>query len=102
MARPLATDNRRIIAPLLWNMARRIHCAPMTRHIALLGFVLCAPGIAGAQIDTGIIDKHKAALEKQIADPDQKREGGTQPRDWDYQLPDGVRTRQVTFYVDGG
>ena len=74
----------------------------MTRHIAFLGFVLCAPGIAGAQIDTGIIDKHKAAIEKQISDPDQKREGGTQPRDWDYQLPDGVRTRQVTFYVDGG
>jgi dienelactone hydrolase len=74
----------------------------MTRHIAFLGFVLCAPGIAGAQIDTGVIDKHKAAIEKQIADPDQKREGGTQPRDWDYQLPDGVRTRQVTFYVDGG
>ena len=55
-----------------------------------------------AQIDTGIIEKHKAAIEKQITDPDQKREGGTQPRDWDYQLPEGVRTRQVTFYVDGG
>jgi dienelactone hydrolase len=74
----------------------------MTRHLALLGFVLCAPGIAGAQIDTGIIDKYKAALDKQLTDPDQKRDGGTQPRDWDYQLPEGVRTRQVTFYVDGG
>jgi dienelactone hydrolase len=74
----------------------------MTRHIAFLGFVLCAPGIAAAQIDTGIIEKNKAALEKQLSDPDQKREGGTQPRDWDYQLPEGVRTRQVTFYVDGG
>ena len=31
-----------------------------------------------------------------------KREGGTQPRDWDYNLPDGVTTRQITFYVDGG
>ena len=58
--------------------------------------------MAAAQIDTGIIEKHKAALEKQTTDPDQKREGGTQPRDWDYQLPEGVRTRQVTFYVDGG
>ena len=58
--------------------------------------------MASAQIDTGIIEKHKAALEKQTIDPDQKREGGTQPRDWDYQLPEGVRTRQVTFYVDGG
>src|SRR5688572_20404721 len=74
----------------------------MTRHIALVVFVLCAPAMAAAQIDAGIIDKFKAALEKQTADPDQKRDGGTQPRDWEYQLPDGVRTRQVTFYVDGG
>jgi dienelactone hydrolase len=64
--------------------------------------ILLAPGLAAAQIDTTIIEKHKAAIEKQITDPDQKREGGTQPRDWDYQLPEGVRTRQVTFYVDGG
>jgi len=58
--------------------------------------------MAAAQIDTSIIEKHKAALERQTTDPDQKRDGGTQPRDWEYQLPDGVRTRQVTFYVDGG
>lgn len=57
---------------------------------------------AQAQIGTAVIEKHKAALEKQTTDPDQKREGGTQPRDWEYQLGDGVRTRQVTFYVDGG
>jgi uncharacterized protein len=74
----------------------------MTRHLAWLGFVLCAPAAAIAQIDAGIIERHKAALEKQTTDPDQKRDGGTQPRDWDYQLPEGVRTRQVTFYVDGG
>ena len=60
------------------------------------------PCDALAQIDTGILEKQKAALERQLTDPDQKREGGTQPRDWEYQLPDGVRTRQVTFYVDGG
>ena len=57
---------------------------------------------AHAQIGSAVIEKHKAGLEKQITDPDQKREGGTQPRDWEYQLGDGVRTRQVTFYVDGG
>jgi dienelactone hydrolase len=74
----------------------------MTRHLAFLGFVFCAPAIAAGQIDTGILEKQKAALEKQVTDPDQKREGGTQPRDWEYQLPEGVRTRQVTFYVDGG
>ena len=70
-------------------------------HTAVF-LVLCAPTLAAAQIDTSIIERHKAALEKQTTDPDQKREGGTQPRDWDYQLPEGVRTRQVTFYVDGG
>ncbi len=55
-----------------------------------------------AQISTAVIDQHKAALERQTTDPDQRRDGGTQPRDWEYQLAEGVRTRQVTFYVDGG
>jgi dienelactone hydrolase len=31
-----------------------------------------------------------------------KREGGTQPPDWAYALAEGVTTKQVTFYVDGG
>jgi dienelactone hydrolase len=75
----------------------RLYTAIATLTISVIG-----PAAANAQIDTGIIDKHKAGIEKQLTDPDQKREGGTQPRDWDYQLPDGVRTRQVTFYVDGG
>ena len=56
-------------------------------YSVLVAATLSAPAIASAQIDTGIMEKHKAALEKQITDPDQKREGGTQPRDWDYQLP---------------
>ncbi len=62
----------------------------------------CVGATAHAQIGTAVIEQHKAGLEQQITDPDQKREGGTQPRDWEYQLGDGVRTRQVTFYVDGG
>src|SRR5688572_20017899 len=74
----------------------------MTRLSSVAVAILAVPAIAAAQIDTGILDKYKAALEKQTTDPDQKREGGTQSRDWDYQLPDGVRTRQVMFYVDGG
>lgn len=74
----------------------------MRWHFLVLLTALGTPALASAQIDTGIIEKHKAALEKQTTDPDQKREGGTQPRDWDYQLPESVRTRQVTFYVDGG
>lgn len=74
----------------------------MHRLILFVFTAVCLPALASAQIDTAIIETHKAALEKQATDPDQKREGGTQPRDWDYQLPEGVRTRQVTFYVDGG
>jgi dienelactone hydrolase len=74
----------------------------MQRLILFMLSAVCLPALASAQIDTSILEKHKAALEKQTVDPDQKRDGGTQPRDWDYQLPDGVRTRQVTFYVDGG
>jgi len=57
---------------------------------------------AFAQISTDIVERNRAALERQSADPAMKREGGTQPVDWNYALPDGVTTRQVTFYVDGG
>lgn len=57
---------------------------------------------ASAQISSAIVDEHRAALQKQATDADMKREGGTQPRDWNYELPEGVTTRQVTFYVDGG
>ena len=55
-----------------------------------------------AQIATDLVERRKADFHLQATDPDMKREGGTQPRDWDYNLPDGVTTRQVTFYVDGG
>jgi dienelactone hydrolase len=55
-----------------------------------------------AQISTDIVEQHKADFEKQATDADMKREQGTQPRDWVYDLPQGVRTRLVTFYVDGG
>jgi uncharacterized protein len=57
---------------------------------------------AVAQINTDQVDKHRADFHAQATDADMKREGGTQPRDWNYDLPDGVTTRQVTFYVDGG
>jgi dienelactone hydrolase len=55
-----------------------------------------------AQISTDIIEQHQADFEKQATDADMKREAGTEPRDWNYELPAGVRTRLVTFYVDGG
>jgi uncharacterized protein len=55
-----------------------------------------------AQIKTDIIDQNLAALQKQAAAENMKRIGGTLPVDWNYDLPAGVRTRQVRFYVDGG
>ena len=65
-------------------------------------FSIVAASPAGAQISTDIVERRKADFHKQATDADMKREGGTQPRDWDYALPDGVTTRQITFYVDGG
>jgi dienelactone hydrolase len=56
---------------------------------------------AQAQIDLGIIEKFRADLQKQAADPEMKRERGTQPQDWIFALPDGVTSRQITFYSDG-
>jgi dienelactone hydrolase len=62
---------------------------------------LAAPR-ASAQISTDLVEKNRAEFHKQATDADMKREGGTQPRDWDYALPDGVMTKQIAFYVDGG
>jgi polyvinyl alcohol dehydrogenase (cytochrome) len=60
-----------------------------------------APHAAQAHINTEIIEKLRADVQKQAADPAMKREGGTQPQDWPYTLPAGVTTRQMTFYSDG-
>ena len=56
---------------------------------------------AHGQINTGVIEKYRTELQKQAADPEMKRERGTQPQDWLFSLPDGVTTRQITFYSDG-
>jgi uncharacterized protein len=70
---------------------------------ALLSAVTAlVPAAVSAQISTEIVDRNREAFHRQATDADMKREGGTQPRDWDYNLPDGVATRQVTFYIDGG
>jgi len=63
---------------------------------------LLAGATLSAQIAPDLIEKHRADFHTQAITVDMKREGGTQPRDWDYDLPVGVTTRQVTFYVDGG
>ena len=53
--------------------------------------ILMAASVAplDAQIGSGGHRPARAALERQTTDPDQKREGGTQPRDWDYELAGG-------------
>ena len=69
-------------------------------------FGLCVAAVLGtslsAQIATDIVEKRRADFHTQATDADMKREGGTQPRDWNYDLPGGITTRQITFYVDGG
>ncbi len=74
-------------------------CIITALRLALaLGF---ATTTASAQISTEIIEKHRAELQKQSTDPEQKRERGTQPQDWLFALPEGVTSRQITFYSDG-
>ena len=63
--------------------------------------MLAAAGVAAAQIDTGIIEKHRADLEKQSKDPVMKRDGGTQPADWAYELPAGVTGAPITYMFEG-
>ena len=45
-----------------------------------------APSSVVAQISTDFVEKNRAEFHKQATDADMKREGGTQPRDWDYTL----------------
>ena len=74
--------------------------APLFKSTLLLAFL--SPFLALAQIDASLVEQRRADLEAQSKDPAFKRDGGTQPQDWSYQLPDGVSTRQVTFYAGGG
>jgi uncharacterized protein len=78
---------------------------PRAGRFGLLAAMVLASGLAGArasaQIKTDIIEKYRADLQKQAADPEMKRERGTQPQDWIFSLPEGVRSRQIKFYSDG-
>src|SRR5262245_50636086 len=82
-------------------MADRRRSAVQLIGFATVTLMASAPR-ARAQISTDLIEKNRAEFHRQATDADMKREGGTQPRDWDYALPDGVTTKQITFYVDGG
>src|ERR1700733_8369327 len=52
-------------------------------------------------IPDGIVAQHAAGFQTQATDQKWKRDA-TIPEDWAYTLPDGVTTKQVNFYVDGG
>jgi dipeptidyl aminopeptidase/acylaminoacyl peptidase len=82
--------------------AVKSHAARLARLALVAAGVILVAMTAAAQIDASIVEKNRADLEKQSKDPVMKREGGTQPQDWVYQLPEGVTTHQVTFYVGGG
>ena len=74
---------------------------PAPVRLGLLAVVVLGTGLT-AQIPTDIVERRRNDFHLQAGDADMKREGGTQPRDWNYYLPEGVTTRQVTFYKDGG
>jgi uncharacterized protein len=75
------------------------------RLVSMLAATAFALGLAGvtapAQIRTEIVEKYREELRKQAADPEMKRERGTQSQDWLFALPAGVRSRQIRFYSDG-
>ena len=54
---------------------------PTTLMAAVALASAMTPRAATAQISTSLIDQHRAAFERQSLDEDQKREGGTQPRE---------------------
>ncbi len=78
---------------------------PRTRAGVLLSSLLAATAVsaqpAGFEIPTTRVEEARAALIAQGQDPKWKRDA-TLPEDWSYVLADGVTTRQVSFYVDGG
>jgi dienelactone hydrolase len=78
---------------------------PSLRSIALALWpilALTSSPPAFAQISTDIVERNRDNFKQQATDPVMKRDQGTLPIDWPYELPAGVRTRIVTFYVDGG
>jgi dienelactone hydrolase len=83
-------------------MTDRRHPAFGAIGLATFALLALAAPRASAQISTDLVEKNRAEFHRQATDADMKREGGTQPRDWDYALPDGVITKQITFFVDGG
>jgi dienelactone hydrolase len=52
-------------------------------------------------ISDAILGERAADFAAQASDPKWKR-AATLPEDWNYKLADGVTTKQVSFYVDGG
>jgi len=74
----------------------------MGYRITAVGIALVLMATTGlAQIKTDVIEKYRTELEKQATDPAMKRERGTLSEDWLFTLPEGVTSKQITFYSDG-
>src|SRR5262245_38639490 len=75
------------------------------RRVSILAATAFSLGLAGvkapAQIRTEIVGNYRGEWQKQPADPEMNRERGTQPQDWLFALPAGVRSRQITFTATG-
>ena len=99
-------------------MARRMSIVKVGALAALVLF--CAPALAQTPtpspprpapssgqyagpkvIPDGLVAKNASGFQSQASDPKWKRDA-TLPEDWAYNLGDGVSTKQVSFYVDGG
>ncbi len=85
------------------SSAKRRRAAILAAGIALTAALTAAAmaQTASFEIPTTRMDQARDVIIAQGADPKWKREA-TLPEDWVYVLADGVTTRQVSFYVDGG
>jgi dienelactone hydrolase len=81
-------------------MTARLRLSP-GRFLIVAMLIGASVTIAPAQISTGIIERHRAELQKQASDPEMKRERGTIAQDWPFTLPAEVVSRQITFYSEG-
>lgn len=75
-------------------MKTRVH----TRRAALSGLLLLLFTSSAFGQDLTIPEELKARIAEWA--PNAVRENGTEPEDWRYELPEGITTKQVTYYSD--
>jgi hypothetical protein len=76
--------------------------SPRSRFINGVTTLAAAIGLPVAdRVKTDIVEKYRAELQKQGAEPEMKRERGAQITEWPFALPADVTSRRITFYSDG-